>query len=109
MLAGGQNVLEVFGLLLRHAAEHALQEDVREPDDGVERRAELVRHAGEELGFVLARHLELPALDLELSEESGVLDGKGGLRGESPQELDGWRWKLTGPIPGDDKVSDEAV
>jgi hypothetical protein len=39
--------------------------------------AQLVRHAGEELGLMLARHLELPALHRDLAEEAGILDGEG--------------------------------
>ena len=38
--------------------EHALQQHVREADDRVERRAQLMRHAGQELGLVLGGHLE---------------------------------------------------
>jgi hypothetical protein len=45
-----------------------------EADDGVERRAQLVRHVGEELRLVLVRHLELRALLLDLLEQPHVLD-----------------------------------
>ena len=39
-----------------------------EPDDGVERGAQLVAHAGDELRLVLARHLQLPVLVLDFVE-----------------------------------------
>jgi hypothetical protein len=43
-------------------------------EDGVERRAQLVAHVGEELRFVLARDLEFAALLLDLAEQPRVLD-----------------------------------
>src|SRR5205814_10608938 len=52
VLAGRENVLEVVGLLLVDAAEQTLQEDLREADDRVERRSQLVRHVREELRLV---------------------------------------------------------
>jgi hypothetical protein len=72
----------------RYSAEHPLGEHFREPDDGVERRAQLVRHVRQELALVLARGLELPALRFKLAEQTRVLDRNGGLRGERLQELD---------------------
>ena len=68
----------VLGLLLEHLAV---------ADDGVERRPELVGHVGQELGLVLARDLELPALRLELPEEPRVLDRQRGLPGEGLEEV----------------------
>src|SRR5438552_4195180 len=47
---------------------------VGKPDDGVERRAQLMAHARDELRLVLARHLQLTALVLDLSEQTRVLD-----------------------------------
>ena len=43
-------------------------------DDGVERRAQLVAHIGEELRLVLARQLELPALVLDFMEQPRMLN-----------------------------------
>src|SRR5262249_49693892 len=43
-------------------------------DDGIERRAQLVAHAGDELRLVLARHLQLPAFLFDLAEQTRVLD-----------------------------------
>jgi hypothetical protein len=60
------DVLQILGLLLVDLAEHALRQHLREADDRVERRPQLVRHVGEELRLVLVRHLELRALFLDL-------------------------------------------
>ncbi len=88
MLARGSDVLEVLGLLLVHLSEHALEQHVREADDGVERRAQLVRHVREELALVAVGDLELAALVLDLAEEAGVLDRERRLAGEGLEQLD---------------------
>ena len=88
VLSRGQDIVQVLRLLLVGRPEHPVQEHVREADHGVERRAQLVRHAGEELRLVLARDFELPALDLQLAEEPRILDGEGRLGGEGFQKLD---------------------
>ena len=59
MTPRAQDVLEVFLLFCVDVAEHALHEDLGKADDRVQRCAELVRHVGEEVGFVPARALEL--------------------------------------------------
>src|SRR5215813_12682318 len=48
---------------------------VGEPDDGVERRAQLVAHARDELRLVLASLSQLPVLILNFIEQTHVLDG----------------------------------
>ena len=63
--------------------------------DGVERRAQLMAHVGEELRLVLARDLELAALLLDLAEQAGVLDRQRGLRGEGLQQLEHLGWVFT--------------
>ena len=50
--------------------------------NGIERRAQLVAHIGEELRLVLARLFELPALVLDFVEQPHILDGDGSLIGE---------------------------
>ena len=77
MLARGEDVAEVLRLLLVRVAEHPLQQHIRETDDRVERRAQLVRHAGQKLALVLAGHFELAARLRDLAEEPGILDGEG--------------------------------
>src|SRR5256885_9656579 len=69
-------------------------DDLREADDRVQRRAELVRHIGEELGLhpVGFLQLEVGALQhldgLPLALESPrVVEGNGGLVGEDLQNL----------------------
>jgi hypothetical protein len=57
-------------------------------DDGVERGAQLVAHAGEELRLVLARLGELAALVLDFIEQPHVLDGDHSLVGEGLDQLD---------------------
>jgi hypothetical protein len=57
-------------------------------DDRVERRAQLVAHAGKELRLVLACLLELPALVLDLVEQAHVLDRDRRLVGEGLHKLD---------------------
>jgi hypothetical protein len=94
-----QDVLEVLGLLLVDVAEHLLGEDLREPDDGVQRSAELVRHVREELRFVPAGRFELGALVRDLPEEPGVLDGQGRLGGESLEDLDGLAREFARCVP----------
>ena len=59
-----------------------------EADDGVQRRAQLVRHVGEELGLVLVGGLELAALVLDLVEQAHVLDRDHRLVGEGLQQRD---------------------
>ena len=91
MPARGQDVLQVLGLLLVHLPEHPLGQHLREAEDRVQRRPQLVGHVGEELGLVAARGLELPALVLDLPEEPSVLDGEGRLGGEGLEQLDDLR------------------
>ncbi len=84
--AGGQYVLQVLLLLVVELAEHALEQHLGEADDGVERRAQLVGHVGEELGLVPVGDLELLGLLAQLLEEAHVLDGDHRLVGERPQQ-----------------------
>ena len=59
-----------------------------QPDDGVERRAQFVAHAGDELRLVLARQLKLAALVLDFIEQPHVLDGDRSLVSERRYQLD---------------------
>src|SRR5215471_8827864 len=79
-----QRLLRLFGAEARRVAEHHLGQ----PDDGVERRAQLVAHAGDKLRLVLARLCELAARVLYFLEQPRVLDGNHGLVGECFGELD---------------------
>ena len=88
MLRGGVDVAEVLRLLVVHLAEHPFEQHFGKADHRVERRAELMGHVGEELGLVLARHLELLRPCLKLGEQARVLDGDHGLVGEGPEDRD---------------------
>ena len=65
MLAAAQDVAGEVALLVAHRADEPVAQDLREADDRVERRAQLVRHVGEELRLHPARVLELRVLLLE--------------------------------------------
>src|SRR5262249_425432 len=73
--------------LLRAEARRGAEHHLGQPDDGVERRAQLVAHARKELRLVLARLLQLPALLLDFIEQPHVLNCDHRLVGESRNEL----------------------
>ena len=54
--------------LRRQLAVQAILHQLGIAEDGVERRAELVTHVGQELRFVLARQFELPGFIFDLLE-----------------------------------------
>ncbi len=80
----GERFLRLLGAEARRVADHHLGE----PDDGVERRAQLMAHAGEELRLVLAGQFELAALVLDLVEQAYILDRDHRLVGEGGHQLD---------------------
>ncbi len=96
-------------LLLAPRSGRLLLEHLAVADDGVERRAQLVAHVGQELGLVAARHLELAALLLELAEQPRVLDGQRGLGGEGLEQLDHLRRELARRLPVDDEPADQVI
>ena len=104
-----EDVAEVLRLLVVDLAEHALGQHFREADDRVERRAQLVRHVGQELALVLARHLELPALVLDLAEQPRILDGQRRLRGEGLEQLDHLRRELARAFCGYGQSAEQVV
>ena len=73
--------------LLRRRAIDAVYDQLIVPEDGVERRAQLVAHVGEELRLVLARLGELAALVLDFVEQAHVLDRDHRLVGEGRDQL----------------------
>ena len=73
--------------LLGRLAVNAVLHQFGIAEDGVERRAQLVAHVGEELRLVLARLGELPALVLDFVEQPHVLDRDHRLVGERRDEL----------------------
>ena len=71
--ARAEHAVERLEVLLQRL--RILPQHLADADDGVERRAQLVAHVGEELRLVLARLGELPALILDFVEQPHVLDG----------------------------------
>ena len=84
---GVADVPEVVLLALVEVAEHPLEQDLREADHRVERSAQLVRHAREELRLVLAGDGQLQTLAGQLLVEPGVGQGDGGLAGEGREQV----------------------
>ena len=87
MVAGtihaAQRLRRLLGAESRRVGDHHLGQ----PNDGVERRAQLMAHIGEELRLVLARHFELAALLLHFRKEIGILNGQYRLRREGLQQV----------------------
>ena len=75
VVPGREDVLDVLVLLLVELAEELLAQHLREADDRVQRRPQLVRHVREELRLVPARGLELAALLVELAQRRLELAG----------------------------------
>src|SRR6266536_1551397 len=93
--------------LLRRLAIDAVEDELRVAEDGVERRAQLVAHVGEELRFVLACLRELAALLLDLAEQPRVLDCQYRLIGERFEEIDRALGKFAGrPAPHHQRADD---
>ena len=92
--AGAMHALQRLLRLFRAEARRVGDHHLGEPDDGIERRAQLVAHAGEELRLVLARQFELAALLLHFREQIRVLDRQHRLCGEGLQQIDRARWEI---------------
>ena len=106
---GVADVADVLLLALGQLAEHAVEQHVGEPDDGVQRRPELVRHAREELGLVAAGDLELARLVLELAEQAGVVDRGGRLARQRLEQPDGLVGERARRLPADRQDADDVV
>ena len=91
------------------APEHLREQHLREADDGVERRPELVGHVGEELRLVAVGHLELGALVGDLPEEPGVLDREGRLVREGAEQIDHLGGEFAGCAASHDESADDPV
>ena len=88
MLAVGLQAFQHLAHLLGRFAIDVVEDEFGVAEDGVERRAQLVAHVGQELRFVLACDLKLPALLVDLGEEVCVLDRKHRLGGECLEQVD---------------------
>ena len=85
--AGGIHAAQRLHRLLRAEARRVGDHHLGQADDGVERRAQLVAHAREELRLVLARLRELPVLVLNFVEQTHVFNGDHRLVGEGGHQL----------------------
>src|SRR5262249_47611653 len=79
-----QWLLRLFCSEARRVFDHHLGQT----DDGIERRAQLVAHAGDELRLVLAGLLELSVFLLDFVEQPHVLDRDGRLVSKRTDQLD---------------------
>ena len=84
--ARAEHAVERLDVLLQRL--RILPQHLGDADDGVERRAQLVAHVGEELRLVLTRLGKLPALVLDFVEQPHILDGDSGLVSERGDQLD---------------------
>jgi len=98
-----------FQRLLRAESPGVGDHHLRQANDGVERRTQLVAHAGEELRLVFARHLKLAALLLDLTEQTRVLDCQHRLRGEGLQQFNRARGKFARLLPPDHERADDPI
>ena len=109
MLAVGLHALEHCAHLFRRLAVDVVEDQLGVAENGVERRAQLVAHIGQELRLVPARHFELPALVLDLVEQPRVLDRQHRLRGEGLHQLDGILRERAGRAAADHQHADDIV
>ena len=107
--AGAQHALERLELVFPLQVARVLVQHLGDADDRVQRRAQLVRHVGQELRLVLARRLQLLALLPNLLEQTRVLDGKHRLAGERLQQRDHRRRKLARDLAPDHQRADHQV
>src|SRR5262245_33421441 len=86
--AGGIHTAQRFQRLFGAEARRVGDHHFGQADDGVERRAQLVAHTGEELRLALARLRQLSALVLDFVEQPHILDGDHRLVCEGLHQLD---------------------
>src|SRR6266498_4868180 len=88
MLPTAQDIRQELSLFFFANLQRRIQQDLGETDDCIERRAQLVRHVGEKLRLMPIRRLDLPALVVDLTEESCILDRDLRLVGQRGKEVD---------------------
>src|ERR1700732_1938612 len=86
MPASTEHAIEWLSVLLQRLCIFA--QHLADADDGVERRAQLMAHVGEELRLVLARLGKLAALVLDFIEQADILNRDHRLIGEGRSKLD---------------------
>ena len=103
------HAIEHAAHLVRRLAVDVVEDELGVAEDGIERRAQLMAHIGEELRLVLARLRELPALVLDLMEQARVLDCQHRLGGKGLQQVDGLLWELARSLAADHESADDAL
>src|SRR6516165_1249301 len=88
MLAVGLKPFEYAKHLLGWLTVSAVRHQFGVAQDGVERRAQLMAHIGQELRLMLARLFKLAALVLDFIEQSNVLDSNCCLVSEGRDQFD---------------------
>src|SRR5215813_4407619 len=88
MLAIGLKAFEYAKHVLGRLAISTVRHQFSVPQDGVERRAQLVTHIGKELRLVLACDFELAALVLDFVKQSHVLESYTRLVSEGCHQVD---------------------
>src|SRR5262249_30014959 len=86
---GAMHALKRLLRLFCAEARRVGNQHVGESDNGIQRRAQLVADAGDELRLVLACQLQLAALLLDLAEQARILDRQHRLGCERLQEMNG--------------------
>ena len=109
MAAGAFDLLEVGNETFLAEIGRLFLQDLAVADDGVERRAQLVAHIGEELRLVLAGDFEFAALVLDLVEQPRVLDRQHRLRRERLDQIDGVLRERAGRAAADHQHADDIV
>src|SRR5262249_19170247 len=77
MSAAVEDIAEIFLLFIVELTEKAFEEDLREANDGVERRAEFVGHTGKKLRFVAVGSLDLVVEAPEFGGHAVEIGGEG--------------------------------
>ena len=108
-MARAVDVAEVLLLAFVDVPEHPLQQHFGEAQHGVERGAQLVGHAGQELRLVPTGHRQLGTLLLELVVEPRVEQSERRLARERLQQLERLLGELTGPLATDDESPEDLV
>ena len=101
--AGGVHTAQRFLRLFGAETRRVHDQHLGQADNRVERRSQLVAHAGEEIRLVLARLRQLAALVLDLAEQPRVLDRQDGLRREGLQQFDRAFGKFAGRLAAYDQ------
>ena len=87
MVRRTQYALQRFELFCALQVARVLMQHLRQADDRIQWRAQLVRHIRQELRFQLAGLRQLLTLRLAFLEQPGILDGQYRLRGQRLQQF----------------------